>query len=137
MIVIASRRDLAKLNGTDSPLATFVAKELVPGIELSAADDGRDWDPDDHGVVLVLERMADLYAEDRPACYGGKGSEHWEYVTYHRSAGAFLAETGTNQIVGAVIPDAPWLDLGVRARLLEAAGITAAGPSPAQPPAKE
>ena len=117
-------------------MARLVADEIVPDLEAAAAEDGRDWDPDDHGVVLVLERMADLYAEDRPACYGGKGSEHWEYVTYHRGAGAFLAETGTNQVVGAVIPDAPWLDLGVRARLLEAAGI-AAGSGPAQPPARE
>ena len=137
MIVVGSRGDLARLNGTDPAVARFVADEIVPELEAAADDEGRDWEPGDHGVVLVLERMADLHAPGTPACYGGPGEEEWEYVTYHPGAGAFLAEIGTNQIVGAVIPDAPWLDRGVRARLLEAAGIAADGAGPSQPPAEE
>ena len=137
MIVIGSRRDLGKLNGTAPGVARFITDELVPEIEATAADDGRDWDPDDHGIFIVLERMADLHRDDMPACYGGPGDEHWEYVSYHQEAEIFLAETGTNQVVGAVIPDAPWLDRGVRSRLLEAAGIMdGSGPSP-PPSAKE
>ena len=130
MIVIGARGDLAKLNGTDPVVARFVAEELVPGIEESAADDDCDWDPDIHGIILVLECMADLHRAEQPACYGEHGSEHWEYVSYHEEAGAFLTETGTNQIVCAVVPDAPWLGRDVRAKLLEAAGFAGSPPEP-------
>lgn len=132
MIVIGSRGDLGRLNGTDPAIARFIIDELVPEIEASAEEDGRDWDPDDHGIFIVVEGMGDLHRDDVPACYGGPGDEHWEYVSYHQNAEIFLAETGTNQVVGAVIPDAPWLDRGVRSRLMEAAGIT--GGSDSKPP---
>ena len=126
MILIASRDDLEKLIGQPQTIINLIANELVPAWEEMAEEMEEEWDPEVHGYLVLVESMADLLTPDLPLCYGTFPDLSWEYISHFPAAEAFMATTGTNQQVGAVIPDAEWLDPRVRSRLITQASEFAA-----------
>lgn len=110
-------------------LLGLVAKRMVT-VKAAFAEAGWEWDPDEHGAFWLVEagddvrdlREAGLNPEDR-----GLLGAVWEVCEWHPEVAAWEVFILASNDGGPsfFVPDAPWLDPELRAKL-----VSEATPSP-------